>query len=213
MSCKLGILMIGNANIKNTILRGILMKSESESISVKSDSLWPHELYGPWNFPGQNTGVGSLSLLQRIFPTEKLNQGLLNETHEIKHLFLVGETFKIIVEIRKISTKYINTQHNVLILYIIHCIFGLPRWLSGEKSTCQWEDTEESINPWIRKITWRRKWQPTPVIMPGRSHGERSLEGYRPWSHKSVGHNWAQVAFLCWSSVCLFVVGKSDSQN
>ena len=137
MSCKLGILMIGNANIKNTILRGILMKSESESSSVKSDSLRPHELYGPWNFPGQNTGVGSLSLLQRIFPTEKLNQGLLNETHEIKHLFLVGETFKIIVEIRKISTKYINTQHNVLILYIIHCIFGLPRWLSGEKSTCQ----------------------------------------------------------------------------
>ena len=78
MSCKLGILMIGNANIKNTILRGILMKSESESSSVKSDSLRPHELYGPWNFPGQNTGVGSLSLLQRIFPTEKLNQGLLH---------------------------------------------------------------------------------------------------------------------------------------
>ena len=43
MSCKLRMLMIGNANIKNTILRGILMKSESESSSVKSDSL--HGLY------------------------------------------------------------------------------------------------------------------------------------------------------------------------
>ena len=41
-----------------------------------SDSLWPHVLYSPWNSPGQNTGVGSLSLLQGIFPTQGLNPGL-----------------------------------------------------------------------------------------------------------------------------------------
>ena len=41
-----------------------------------SDSLRPHELYSPWNFPGQNTGVGSLSLLQGIFPTQGLNPDL-----------------------------------------------------------------------------------------------------------------------------------------
>ena len=51
--------------------------SESESHSVVSNSLWPHGLYSPWNSPGQNTGVGSLSLLQRIFPTQGLNPGLL----------------------------------------------------------------------------------------------------------------------------------------
>ena len=51
---------------------------ESESRSVVSDSLWPHGLYSPWNSPGQNTGVGSLSLLQRIFPTQGLNPGLLH---------------------------------------------------------------------------------------------------------------------------------------
>ena len=44
--------------------------------SVVSDSLQPHGLYGPWNSPGQNTGVGSLSLLQGIFPTQELNPGL-----------------------------------------------------------------------------------------------------------------------------------------
>ena len=49
---------------------------ESESRSVMSDSLWPHGLYSPWNSPGQNTGVGSLSLLQGIFPTQELNPGL-----------------------------------------------------------------------------------------------------------------------------------------
>ena len=47
-----------------------------ESCSVMSNSLWSHGLYSPWNSPGQNTGVSSLSLLQRIFPTQGLNPGL-----------------------------------------------------------------------------------------------------------------------------------------
>ena len=41
-----------------------------------SDSLWPHGLYSPWNCPGQNTGVGSHSLLQEIFPTQGSNPSL-----------------------------------------------------------------------------------------------------------------------------------------
>ena len=44
--------------------------------SVMSDSLRPHRSYSPWNSPGQNTGVGSLSLLQGIFPTQGSNPGL-----------------------------------------------------------------------------------------------------------------------------------------
>ena len=55
---------------------GRIFFSESESYSVVSDSLRPHELYRPWNSPGQHTGVGSLSLLQGIFPTQGLNPGL-----------------------------------------------------------------------------------------------------------------------------------------
>ena len=47
-----------------------------ESRSVMSDSLQPHELYSSWNCPDQYTGVGSLSLLQGIFPTQGLNRGL-----------------------------------------------------------------------------------------------------------------------------------------
>ena len=50
----------------------------SESRSVVSNSLRPHGLYSPWNSPGQNTGVGSLSLLQGIFPTQGSNPGLLH---------------------------------------------------------------------------------------------------------------------------------------
>ena len=49
---------------------------ERDSRSVVSDSLRPHGLYSPWNSSGQKTGVGSLSLLQGIFPTQGSNPGL-----------------------------------------------------------------------------------------------------------------------------------------
>ena len=53
-------------------------ESESESCSVVSDSLQPHGPHRPWNSLGQNTGMGSLSLLQQIFPTQESNPGLLH---------------------------------------------------------------------------------------------------------------------------------------
>ena len=40
------------------------------------------------------------------------------------------------------------------------------------------------FNPWVRKIPWRREWQTTLVFFPGKSHGQRSLEGYSPRGHK-----------------------------
>ena len=54
----------------------MVKRNESESCSVVSNSLRPHSLYSPWNSSGQNTGVGSLSLLQGIFPTQGSNPGL-----------------------------------------------------------------------------------------------------------------------------------------
>ena len=50
-----------------------IKESKSESCSVMSNSLQPHALYSPWNSPSQNTGVGSLSLFQGIFPTQGWN--------------------------------------------------------------------------------------------------------------------------------------------
>ena len=43
---------------------------------------------------------------------------------------------------------------------------------------------ETGFDPWIRKIPWRREWQPTPVFLPREFHGQRSLAGYSPWGHK-----------------------------
>ena len=45
----------------------------------------------------------------------------------------------------------------------------------------------------VRKIAWRRKWQPTPVFLPGESHRQRSLAGYSPWGYKSIASLVAQL--------------------
>ena len=58
----------------------------------------------------------------------------------------------------------------------------LNRLLSNKGSACQC--TRGGFYPWIQKITWRRKWQLTPVFWPEKSHGQRSLVGYSPGGHK-----------------------------
>ena len=59
---------------------------------------------------------------------------------------------------------------------------GLPWWFRGQ-SVCP-QCGGPGFDPWVRKIPWRRKWQPTPVFLPGESHGWRSLLGYSPRGHK-----------------------------
>ena len=59
---------------------------------------------------------------------------------------------------------------------------GLPWWLNNKESSCQCSRC--GFDPWIRQILWRRKGQPTPVFLPGKFHGQRSLVGYSPWGCK-----------------------------
>ena len=73
-----------------------------------------------------------------------------------------------------------SPQHNICRIYPYRC--GLPRWLSGKESACQCR--RHGFDPWVRKMPWRRKWQPTPVFLPGESHGRRSLVGCSPWGRE-----------------------------
>ena len=59
---------------------------------------------------------------------------------------------------------------------------GLLWQLSGKESTC---NTGDGFNPWVGKIPWKSKWQPTPAFLPGKFHGQRSLAGYSLWGWKS----------------------------
>ena len=61
---------------------------------------------------------------------------------------------------------------------------GLPRWLSSKESVCQYtRHRRHRFSHWVGKTPWRRAWQPTPVFLPGKSHGQRSPAGYSPWGH------------------------------
>ena len=66
---------------------------------------------------------------------------------------------------------------------------GLPWRLSCKESACQCRRLKFDL--WVWKIPWRRKWQPLPVILPGESHGQRSLAGYSPQVCRRVSHDLA----------------------
>ena len=68
---------------------------------------------------------------------------------------------------------------------VIYPVPDLPRWWRGKESTCQCRRQIYGFNPWVRKIPWRRKRQPTPIFLHGKSHGQRSLVGYSSWGHRS----------------------------
>jgi len=62
---------------------------------------------------------------------------------------------------------------------------GLFRWCSGEEPVCRLRrHKRHEFDPWVGKISWRRKWQPTIVFLTGKFHGQMSLAGYSPWGCK-----------------------------
>ena len=64
----------------------------------------------------------------------------------------------------------------------ISIVLRLPSWLSGKESACWCRRC--GFNTWSGKVPWRRKWQSTPLLLPGKCHGLRSLPGNRPWGRK-----------------------------
>ena len=62
---------------------------------------------------------------------------------------------------------------------------GLPKWHYGKGSSCQCRRCKRckrcEFKPRVGNIPWRRKWQSTPVFLPGKFHGQMSLAGYSPW--------------------------------
>ena len=84
-----------------------------------------------------------------------------------------------------IITKYIIEKFSLFVFYSQH---WLPGWLSGEESICQCRNLKRCrFNPWVRKIPWKRKWQPASVFLPGKPYGQSSLVDCSPWGHKDLG--------------------------
>ena len=108
------------------------------SPALQADSL-------PEESPGKpkNTGVGSLSLLQQIFPTQESNWGLL-----------------------LCRSPYVT---------------GFPSGSAVKNLPAVQEPQETWVQSLRREDPLEEKWQPTPVFLPGESHGQRSLADYSPW--------------------------------
>ena len=73
---------------------------------------------------------------------------------------------------------------------------GFPGGTNRKEPTCQHRRHKRSrFDPWAETTLWRRAWQPTPVFLPGESHGQRSLAGYSPWGCR-VGHDRSNLACM-----------------
>ena len=79
----------------------------------------------------------------------------------------------------------------------------LPRWLSSKESACQHRRCRRrGFSPWGGKIPWRREWLPTPILLPGESHGQRSLVDYSLWGRKESDTT-EQPTMHIWPGCCL----------
>ena len=134
-----------------------------------------------WDSPGKNTGVGCHALLQGIFPTQGSIPGLLHCRWILHHLSHQGS---LVGWIHSIKSPFLLGRNPT------GCVVGsstalLTPWPQGASLIAQsvrirLQCRRPGFNSWIRKIPWRREWQPTPVFFPGESNEQRSLVGYSP---------------------------------
>ena len=112
---------------------------QSESRSVMSNCLWPHGLYSPWNTPGQNSGVGSLSLLQEILPTQGSSQGLSHCRQILYHREVFDYLLKgvLAVGLLFIRLRKFSFILCFLIIFIMNC------WILSNNFSCMcWDHCE-----------------------------------------------------------------------
>jgi len=101
------------------------------------------------------------------------------------------------VQMLNLSWSDFDTASYIKLVFM----WGLLWWLNGKESAFQCR--RHGFYPWVGKIPWRRKWQPLPLFLPGKSYEQRSLAGYSPWGHKRVGSDLAteQQQFMSCSDV------------
>ena len=81
---------------------------------------------------------------------------------------------------------------------------GLSRWLSGKEFTCPcWRQVDKNSILGLERSPGKKKWQPTPVFLPWKFHGQRNLVGYSPWGHKeSDTTEQLTLSLLLFSPLC-----------
>ena len=151
-----------------------------------SDSVRPHRWQPtrfphPWDSPGKNTGVGCHFLLQcvKVKSESEVAQSCLTLSDPMEGS-LPGSSIHGICQARVLEWGATTEQQH--------------RYLERASLVAQWQRTRLSMqscgfSPCVGKITWRRKWHHTPVFLPEKSPGQRSLVGYHLWDCRRVQHD------------------------
>ena len=142
--------------------------------SVVSDPQWPHglqpsRLLHPWDFPGKSTGVGCHCLLQiytlgviKLWNSRSLWEKAMRKKPLRKGLLYICVSW--------LEATDAACTLWLLLYLILSCCQRRDMWLVH-------------ICEQIEMLVWRRQWQPTPVLLPGKSQGQRSLVGCCLWGH------------------------------
>ena len=116
-----------------------------------------------------------------LFSSSHLSLYISHKIGIILHVLVHNMGFCTLYILQKVSLYYYVSSFIVIIKPQYTKGWELPRWLSGKDPARQCRRHERrGFNPWVSKIPWRRAWQPTPVFLPGESHGQKSLAGYSP---------------------------------
>ena len=134
------------------------------------------KLLHPWDFLGKSTGVGCRFLLQGIFPTQGLNPGLQCCRQTLYRLMALHFT-----SLQDIIMEKAMAPHSSTLAWKIPWTEE-PGRLRSMGSLEVGQDWTASLSLFTF-MHWRRKWQPTPLFLPGESQGRGSLVGCRLWGH------------------------------
>ena len=88
-----------------------------------------------------------------------------------------------------------------------YVLLGFLHGTRGKEPACQYRRHKRcGFHPWVGKIPWRRVWQPTPIFLPGESHGQKTLVGNKSTGLQRVEHNWSNLAHTQCSSFFHFLI-------
>ena len=107
---------------------------------------------------------------------------ILFPTNNARIFWLLLKNQYLEISLILITFFYGNYNNNNIILNIMP-VLHMSTWQLSQRRICL-QCRRLVFDPWFGKISWRRKWKPTLVFLPGKSHRQWSLVGYSPWGHK-----------------------------
>ena len=162
----------------------VKVKSLSHAWLLATPWLQPTRLLHPWDFPGKSTGVGCHRLLHIQGLYESKDCGIQWQCLVWNLCFALWKTWKCKKEWTFNQCDWGNTEDKSCVHF---CLVNFPP--RKHKKHCSHADLRVSTTNWPlpSTSTRRRQWHPTPVLLPGKSHGQRSLVGCSPWGRWESG--------------------------